>query len=82
MTPYLKAYGTMIALYGITVTASTFNGNIPSHVLAVCGVAMFGISDSMIAFRVTDGRDRSTKVMATYILAVALLLSSAFFLAD
>ena len=82
MTPYLKAYGTMIALYGITVTASTFNGNIPSHVLAVGGVAMFGISDSMIALRVTDGKDRSTRVMATYILAVALLLSSAFLLAD
>ena len=82
MTPYLKAYGTMVALYGIMVTASTFNGNLPSHVLAVLGVAMFGISDSMIAFRVTDGRDRSTRVMATYIMAVAFLLSSAVLLAS
>ena len=81
MTPYLKGYGTMIAIYGILVTASTFNGNTVSHVLAVLGVALFGISDSMIALRVTGSKDRSTRVMVTYIIAVALLLAAAYCMA-
>lgn len=81
MTSYLKGYGTMIALYGIVVSASTFNGNALSHVLAIFGVMMFGISDCMIALRITDGKNRSTRVMVTYILAVALLLTSAYFMA-
>ena len=46
MTPYLKGYGTMIAIYGILVTSSSFNGNVPSHIIAVLGVVMSGISDS------------------------------------
>ena len=81
MTSYLKGYGTMMALYGIVVSASTFNGNSISHLLAILGVLMFCISDCMIALRITDGKNRSTRVMVTYIIAVALLLSAAYFMA-
>ena len=71
----------MIAIYGILVAASTFNGNVLSHILAVLGVVMLGISDSMIALRVTGSKDRTTRVMATYIIAVALLLAAAYCMA-
>ena len=76
MTPYLKAYSVVVTLYGIVVSASSFGGNIPARIIAIIGVAMFAISDGMIAFRVTDGKERSTRVMTTYVIAVALLLVS------